>query len=83
MWIAILFKLLIFPIAVLFLAKLLGVSGLPLGILVLCSAMPSASAGQMFAERHDARVDVAAKGVSISTLACIASIPIMLLLIGG
>ena len=83
MWISVLCKLLVFPITVLLIAKLLGISGLPLGILALCSAMPSASATQMFAEKHDARVDVAAKGVSIATLACIASIPIMLLLIGA
>ena len=82
LWIVTVVKLLAMPLIVLFAARALGVSGMPLGILVLCSAMPAASAGQMLAEKYDAHVNTAATGISISTLSCIATIPLMLLLLG-
>lgn len=82
LWIVTAVKLLAMPLLVLLAARALGVSGMPLGILVLCSAMPAASAGQMLAEKYDAYVNTAATGISISTLSCIATIPLMLLLLG-
>lgn len=82
LWIVTAVKLLAMPLLVLLAARALGVSGMPLGILVLCSAMPAASAGQMLAEKYDARVNDAATGISVSTLSCIATIPLMLLLLG-
>ena len=82
LWIVTVVKLLAMPLLVLLAARALGVSGMPLGILVLCSAMPAASAGQMLAEKYDARVNDAATGISVSTLSCIATIPLMLLLLG-
>lgn len=82
LWLTTLIRLLIVPIASFFICRAMGITGLTLGVITLATAMPAASAGQMLAEKYDMRVDAAAKGVSVSTLACIATIPLVLLIIG-
>lgn len=73
-------KLLVIPILTLLILKFLGVTGVVLGVIVLSTAMPSAAAGQLFSEKYDMRVDYAAHGISVCTLLCIATIPLILLM---
>lgn len=81
MWITVALKLVVIPILALYVLKALGMPPLALGVAVLATAMPSASACQMLAEKYDLGVDFAARGVLVSTLLCIVTIPLMLTLI--
>lgn len=82
LWIPAVIKLIALPGLALLGCKIAGISGLTMGVIVLTSAMPAASGGQMLAERHDREVAYASVGVFLSTLLCIASIPLVLLMIG-
>lgn len=82
LWIPAVIKLLALPALALVCCKIVGISGMPLGVIVLTTAMPAASGGQMLAERHDREVGYASVGVFLSTLLCIVSIPLVLMMIG-
>lgn len=81
LWIPAAIKLLAMPAITLLALRLLGVTGVPLGVTVLSTAMPAAAGCQMLAEKYDREVGFASTGISLSTLLCVVSIPIILLLI--
>lgn len=83
LWIPAAVKLLALPIAAFFVCRVVGISGVPLGVIVMATAMPAASGGQMLAEKNDCEVGYASVGVCLSTLLCIASIPAILMIIGA
>ena len=83
LWIPAVIKLLALPASALILCRIAGISGIPMGVIVLASAMPAASGGQMLAEKNDCEIAYASVGVFLSTLLCIVSIPLVLLLIGA
>lgn len=82
LWLCIALKLILIPLIAYGALRLLHIEGMALGVLMLATMMPSASAGQMLAEKYDMHVDFAARGVSISTLLCIVTIPVLMLLMG-
>ncbi|MHC1786258.1 MAG: AEC family transporter [Christensenellales bacterium] len=82
MWTAVVTRLLLFPLGAFLLLKLLGFGGMELSVLVTGSALPAASATQIFAEQYDKDYALAAQGVSISLLLCIFTIPLLLSLLG-
>ena len=53
-----------------------------LGIAVVTAGMPAAVNTVILAEEHDARPDIAAQGVFISTLLCVVTLPILAVLLG-
>lgn len=53
---------------------------MPIGILLISTAMPAACFCQMFAEKFDCEVSFGSLGVSLSTILCIATIPLMMLI---
>ncbi len=82
LWWAIGIRLLALPLAGFALFRLLGFEGVPLGVITLACAMPGAVATQMYAEREKKDALFAATGVSLSTILCLASIPLVLLITG-
>jgi Predicted permeases len=82
LWGAVCIRLVLFPLAVYALMRLLGLTGMELGVMVLASAMPCASATQMFAEKYDKDYSLAAQGIAISLLLCLVTIPVILLITG-
>ena len=75
-------KLLILPALTLLACRLMGMAELPLGVAVISTAMPAAAFCQMFAERHDREIAYASTGVSISTILSLATLPLVMLMIG-
>ncbi len=78
LWGTVALRLLLLPLAVFAVMKALGFDGLVLGVMVLTTAMPSAVSGLMFAERYEKDTLYAATGVTLSTVLCLVSIPLIL-----
>jgi len=53
-----------------------------LGIAVVTAGMPAAVNTVILAEEHDARPDIAAQGVFISTLLCVVTLPLLAVFLG-
>jgi malate permease and related proteins len=53
-----------------------------LGIVVVTAGMPAAVNTVMLAEEHQARPDIAAQGVFISTLLCVVTLPLLAVFLG-
>ena len=75
-------KLLVLPAVTLVVCRLIGMAELPLGVAVISTAMPAAAFCQMFAERYDREIAYASTGVSISTILSLATLPLVMLMIG-
>ena len=82
LWFALAFKLLIFPVLSFVLFRALGFEGVQLGVITLAFAMASAASTQMYAEREGKNALLAATGVSLSTILCIVTIPLVMLITG-
>lgn len=82
LWLAIIIRLLVLPLAGFALFRLLGFEGVPLGVITLACAMPGAVATQMYSEREKKDALFAATGVSLSTILCLATIPLVLFITG-
>lgn len=80
LWITCGVKLIVFPLVVTMICHLAGMTGMPIGILLISTAMPAACFCQMFAEKFDCEVSFGSLGVSLSTILCIATIPLMMLI---
>ena len=78
LWISVFIRLFLFPLVIFGVLRLIGISGLELGILVLVSAMPCASSVELLAENYRRDYRLATQGISISILLCLASIPLIL-----
>ena len=75
-------RLVALPFMVFVVLKALGVSGMPLGVMVLGSSLPSAVSGLMFAERYQKDTVYAATGITLTTVLCLATIPLVLWVTG-
>ena len=75
-------RLLIIPAITFTVCSLFITDPLILGITVVTAGMPAAVNTVILAEEHDARPDIAAQGVFISTLLCILTIPLLAVFIG-
>ena len=82
LWISCIIKLTVMPLITLAIVSILRVDKMLVGIVVLSMGMPSASVAQLFAEKYDGDVMLSAAGVSVSTLCCIVTLPLILALIG-
>lgn len=82
LWTALIMRLIIFPLGAYFILRLIGISGIELKVLVIVSALPSAVAAQMFAEKYDKDYILASQGVTLSLILCVVTIPLLMLLLG-
>ena len=82
LWIPCAVKLLALPAVTILACRIFGVSGLAMGVAVISTAMPSAAFCQMFAERYDREITYASTGVSLSTMLSMATLPLIMLMIG-
>lgn len=80
-WCACSIKLFLMPIIALIFVRLLNFDEILTGITVLSMGMPSASVVQLFAEKYHSDINYSVTGVSMSTLLCIITLPIILLII--
>ena len=80
LWSSVGVKLLIMPLITLAIMRLLKIAPTLTGITVLSMAMPSPAVAQLFAEKYDGDVPFAAAGISLTTLFCIVTIPMILLI---
>ncbi len=77
LWITSLCKLVAMPLAMMGVLKLLGLHGMMASVMVLAASMPSGANTQMFAERYDRDAAFAAKGISVTTLLCAVTLPLI------
>ena len=75
-------RLLIIPALTFAVCSLFITDPLILGIAVVTAGMPAAVNTVILAEEHDARPDIAAQGVFISTLLCLLTIPLLAVFLG-
>lgn len=78
LWGAMASRLVLIPLISYLILSTAGIRGMALNILVLGMAMPSATAGLMFAERYEKDSAYAALGVSLSLILCLATIPLLM-----
>jgi len=71
-------KLIALPIAAIYLARVLGVSGVFFDMVVLFAALPTATSAYVLAVRMGGDGNFVAQGVTVSTLAGMLSIPFWL-----
>ena len=81
-WVISLFRLGILPLIILIILRPLVADPLLLGVPVLLVAMPVAANTVLLAEEYGANAELASKGVFLSTLRSVVTIPLMALLIG-
>lgn len=70
-------RLIVIPIAVLFILKLFGIDNLVIGVIVLLSAMPAGSTTVMLAEKYDGNSRFASSCVFLSTILSLITIPLI------
>ena len=75
-------RLLIIPALTFAVCSLFITDPLILGITVVTAGMPAAVNTVILAEEHDARPDIAAQGVFISTLLCVVTLPLLAVFLG-
>ncbi len=71
-------KLIISPVLIFFICRLFITNPIYLGILVVTSAMPSAVLASMFSIEYGADINVASRGVFMTTLVSLITIPIVM-----
>lgn len=81
-WVISLFRLIIIPLAVLWILKPYISDPLLLGVPVILAAMPVAANTVLLAEEYGVNAELASKGVFLSTILSLLSIPVMAMLIG-
>lgn len=74
-------RLIVFPLAIYGLCQILGVSEWVRSSVMLATAMPCGTALVIQAENYHGDVALTSRGVAISTLLCVATIPLLLLLV--
>lgn len=82
MWIAVLVKLVLLPMAALCVLRLMGVTDITLVLITAATAMPAAASTQILTERYGGDVFFSAKTTSVSTLCSVLTLPLMLLIAG-
>jgi predicted permease len=74
-------RLLVVPLGAFFVLRLFVHNTVMLGVLVILSAMPVAAITSIFAERYGGDTALASKLVVLSTLLCVATVPLISLLL--
>lgn len=82
LWVGSGLSLLAVPLAAWLILRALGFTGMALNIVTLGFMMPSAVTVQLFAEKYDKDSVYAATAVSLTTLLCVATIPLMMWVTG-
>ncbi len=82
LWTALAMRLILYPLGAYLILRLIGIGGMELKVLVIVSALPSAVAAQMFAEKYDKDYILASQGVTLSLILCVITIPLLMLLLG-
>lgn len=82
LWVGSGLSLLAVPLVMWLILKALGFTGMALNIVTLGFMMPSAVTVQLFAEKYDKDSVYAATGVSLTTLLCVVTIPLMMWVTG-
>ena len=82
LWLSMGIRLLLIPVIVAFLLKLIGITGISYGVLVVGSALPAAAATQFMAERYGKDTGLAAQSASLSMVVCLITLPLVLLIAG-
>lgn len=72
-------RFIVAPLVMLVLCKLMGLSGMPSGVLVIESAMPVMTQAVVVAAAHDADESFVAAGMSLTTLGCFILVPLLML----
>ena len=70
-------RLLLVPLATLFVVSLLGVSGVSSGVVVLQSAMPASVLATVMAREYGADADLAAAGALFTVLLSVVTVPLL------
>jgi malonate transporter and related proteins len=71
-------KLLLQPLVVGVSAWLFGLSTMAIAVLVMCAALPAGANVFIFSQRYGSSQDVAATGVTLSTAACMLTLPLVM-----
>jgi predicted permease len=71
-------KLIVIPVATVFILKLLNFNEIVISICTIMAAMPAAATNAIFAKEFDVNPTFASIGVFITTLLCIVTLPLML-----
>lgn len=80
LWIGNGIKLLVMPVLTLVAMRLLQFDSLVTAVVVISMAMPAPAVAQLFAEKYGHDIKMATTGISISTLLCVLTIPLVMLL---
>lgn len=75
-------KLLIIPIIGLFIVKQLGLNDMLLGVCLVMLSTPVGSMTAMLAQQYDGNYELASKGVALTTLLSVVSMPIVSMIMG-
>ncbi|MCR4265440.1 AEC family transporter [Nitratireductor sp. ZSWI3] len=82
LWIAVLLKLVFFPVLLISIALAFGISGPALGYLALCAAVPTAMNGYLLARQLGGDAPLYASATTMQTILAFFTIPIVLLIVG-
>jgi len=74
-------KLFLMPLFTFIALRWFGISGIPLGVAVLCSGMPTAVAANVLAEKHQVAVEDTSLSICLNTAASIASLSLLIALL--
>ena len=74
-------RLLLFPLLLLALLHALPIDPLVINVLMVLMAMPTAAIAAIFGERYEAQKEFAARTISLSSLLCIITIPLITMLL--
>jgi malonate transporter len=78
--VAVVGKLIISPMVMLFIAHWFGVTGLPLSILVLCAAVPTSMNGYLVTKKMGGDAELYASAATLQTVGSFVTIPLFLAL---
>lgn len=82
LWLSMAIRLLIIPVTAAFVLKAFGISGITYGVLVVAIALPAAASTQFMAEQYNKDTALAAQSVSVSLMACLITLPLVMLIAG-
>ena len=81
LWLPAGFKLILMPLLALAVCRIAGLNEIATGVIVITAGMPAAAGCQMLAEKYDIEVGYASLGVCLSTILCMATIPLLMLVL--
>ena len=76
-------KTLIYPLAVWLIATLLGLSGLPLVVIVVVAGLPIGANVFLFSQRYKVAQELVTASVVVSTALAMVTVPLVMVLVGG